>query len=67
MRVQSLVGELKSHLLCGQKNKTQNRDNIVEKFNKDFKKMLRAAKKPVLAIGRSKGSKEALTREARQV
>ena len=29
--------------------------------------MLRGAKKPVLAIGRSKGSKEALTREARQV
>ena len=36
-QVQSLVGELRSHTPHGQRVKTSNRNNIVTRFNKDFK------------------------------
>ena len=37
VRVLSLTGDLRSHMDWAQKNKIQNRGNIVNKFNKDYK------------------------------
>ena len=38
MLVQSIVGKLRSHMQCGQKNNTKQKQ-YCDKFNKDFKKM----------------------------
>ena len=37
VRVQSLVGELRSHVPCDQKTKTEKQEQYCNQFNKDFK------------------------------
>ena len=39
--VRNLVRELKSHMPCNQKTRTQNRSNIVTNSEKDFKNLPR--------------------------
>ena len=37
LQVQSLVGELRSHIPCGQRAKTENRNNMITNSIKTFK------------------------------
>ena len=44
VRVRSLVGELRSHMPCSQKNQNIKQKQYCHKFNKDFKKMVHIKK-----------------------
>ena len=45
VRVQSLVGELRSLVPCDQKTKTEKQEQYCNQFNKDFKNGLQKKKK----------------------
>ena len=49
VQVQSLIGELRSHMPCGQKNQNIKQKQYCNKFNKDLKKKKRSiSKKKIL-------------------
>ena len=61
VRVQSLVGELRSHVPCDQKTKTEKQEQYCNQFNKDFKNGLHLKKK---TFKKKKNAHEVKVREA---